>query len=153
VSVFTPRVCSFHGRLVLPLGVDDAFRLFSPQAEKLWVPDWNPEFLYPGAITWERGQLFRTREERGEAVWIITALDREQHRVEYHRVEPGRYVAHIVVRCDSLADQEAEVLTAYSYVGLSVGGNQEISGMTQEAYAAKMRRWTEWIGRSLARET
>jgi hypothetical protein len=115
----------------------------------LWVPEWAPEYLYPADTKWAEGQIFRTREEMGEAIWLVTRLDRALHRVEYHRVEPGRYVAHIAVSCRPLPNRRTEVSTAYSFIGLSEVGNGEIAAMTQQAYDAKMSRWTGWIKRHL----
>jgi hypothetical protein len=150
VTRFTPVTRTLRGRLAVAGPVDEVFPLFSPEGERRWVPDWDPEILHP-ASGWERGQVFRTREERGEAVWVITRLDRTRHEVEYHRVEPGRFVAQVEVRCRAVADHETEVSTAYSFVGLGEAGNNEIAAMTQSAYDAKMARWAEWIGRHLGR--
>lgn len=94
--------------------------------------------------------MFRTRGEAGEAIWVITRLDRAQHAAVYHRVEPGRYVARVSVRCRALSNARTEVLTSYSFVGLSGDGNREIVSMTQESYDWKMAQWSEWIARSLA---
>ena len=84
---FTPRTVEFTGRFTIPASIDAAFELFSPLGERAWVPGWNPELLHPSGVGWQRGQTFRTQEENGEAVWIVTALDRDGHAVEYHRVE------------------------------------------------------------------
>ena len=150
--MFSARTSTFVGELTAPAAVDAVFPLFSPEGERRWVPGWDPEVLHPREDDWREGQLFRTHEETGEAVWIITRLDRSQHRVEYHRVEPGRYVAHITVHCKELPDRRTRVSTAYSFVGLSEIGNRDIASMTQDAYNAKMSRWSEWIHRHLARE-
>lgn len=49
-------------------------------------------------------------------------------------------MAHIAVRCEELPKQLTQVSTAYSFVGLSEIGNQDIASMTQEAYNVKMSR-------------
>ena len=147
---FRPRAVTLRGSLVAEAEVGVVFPLFSPEGERVWVPEWDPELLHPPGVEWEEGQIFRTQEERGEAVWVVTRLDRAERHVQYHRVEPGRYVAHIVVRCRPLADRRTEVETAYAFVGLSEAGNREIDAMTQAAYDAKMSRWSEWIARHLA---
>jgi len=151
MSAFRPRATAFRGRLLVRGEVADVFPLFSPEGEELWVPGWVPEYLHPdpAETKWAQGQIFRTHEEMGEAIWVVTRLDRAQHRVEYHRVEPGRYVAHISVDCRPLPSRWTEVSTAYSFIGLSEIGNGEIAAMTQQAYDAKMSRWSEWIARHL----
>jgi hypothetical protein len=150
VSAFTPLTCTLRGRFVAPGAIEDVFPLFSPEGERSWVPGWDPEILHP-ASGWEQGQIFRTREEQGEVVWVITRLDRARHEVEYHRVEPGRYVARVEVRCRAVADHETAVATAYSYVGLAEAGNRDIAALTPAAYDAKMARWAEWIAGHLRR--
>jgi len=149
---FTPRSIELSGAFTLPVPPDAAFEFFSPLGEKLWVPDWNPELLHPPGVVWERGLIFRTNEERGEAVWVVTALDRRLHEVEYHRVEAGRYVARVTVHCGAHAGVQTQVRVAYSFVGLSEAGNQDVAAMSSASFAEKMQRWQEWIRRSLSEQ-
>jgi hypothetical protein len=130
--------------------VDSVFELFSPLGEKAWVPGWDPELIHPLGVSWERGLVFRTREERGEAIWIVTSLDRQRHEVEYHRVEPGRYVARVGVACSARGPNETDVRVSYGFVGLSAVGNEDIARMSADAYEEKMRRWHGWIVGHLA---
>lgn len=143
-----PRSVELSGRFRTPCDVATAFELFSPLGEKLWVPGWDPELLHPPGRSWERGLVFRTREERGDAIWIVTALERQRHEVEYHRVEAGRYVARVMVGCRAV-DGDTEVEVRYVFVGLSEIGNDDIAAMTGAAFEEKMRRWQRWIARHL----
>ena len=77
---FVPSSRTFNGSLTLKLEPSEAFALFSPEGERLWVPGWQPELLYPQGADWTEGQVFRTREEFGDAVWVVSMLD----RVNYH---------------------------------------------------------------------
>lgn len=142
---FQARSVELLGSFRIESPVAEAFELFSPLGERGWVPGWSPELLHPPAATWERGLVFRTREERGEAIWVVSQLDREGHAVEYHRVEAGRYVARVAVRCAPRGERETDVHVAYTFVGLSETGNAEIAFMTPEAYEQKMERWKVWI--------
>lgn len=145
MAEFTPLSVTFRGCLSVAAPLARTFPLFSPEGERSWVPGWNPELLYPHKARWEQGQIFRTQEEQGEAVWIITRLHWETHTVEYHRVEAGRFVARIDVRCCSTGESTSQVLTAYTFIGLCESGNREIATMTQAAYDEKMGRWAQWI--------
>lgn len=150
---FVARSVEFTGRFTVPGPIETVFDLFSPLGERAWVPDWNPEFLHPSGVVWACGQIFRTQEETGEAVWIVTGLNCEAHQVEYHRVEPHRYVARVRVMCTTAPeDRNTEVSTAYAFVGLSSQGNDEIGAMTDALYAGKMKRWERWINQYLARQ-
>ena len=143
---FTPRTVTFTGRVAVRGRIDETFTLFSPLGEKLWVPGWDPELLHPPGAEWEEGMLFRTREESGPAIWVVSRLERQGHRVRYHRVEPGRYVACIEVACHEAGGGTTEATVSYGFVGLSEGGNRDIAAMTEADYAAKMARWEQWIG-------
>ncbi|MGD0038036.1 MAG: hypothetical protein ABSC53_12190 [Bacteroidota bacterium] len=147
---FIPRIASFTGRLHLNGSVERVFPLFSPIGEKQWVPGWDPEILHPSGSFWEEGLIFRTSEESGTAIWIVSNLDISAHRVRYHRVEPTHYVARIDVTCDVVSIGVTDVSTVYKFVGLSEEGNNAINLMTEEEYAAKMVRWTTWLERCLA---
>lgn len=142
---FLPRTLVLGGRISVNAPLWRAFELFSPDGERLWVPGWDPEILQPRGTSWEEGLLFRTREENGEAIWIITRLDPVSCHVRYHRVEPGRYIARIDVRCTAASPESTEVATTYAFTGLSESGNEEIARMSQESYDAKMARWSVWI--------
>jgi hypothetical protein len=150
VSEFVAKSAELSGGFAVAGSVDQVFELFSPLGEKLWVPEWTPELLYPPETSWARGLIFRTQEEKGEAVWVVTALDRRIHEVEYYRVESGRYVARVRVSCKAGRDGKTEVAATYTFVGLSSEGNADIQLMTSKAYAEKMKRWERWIGEFLA---
>ncbi len=149
-DAFTPAMAAFTGKIVLPADVERVFPLFSPLGEKAWVPGWDPRLLHPPGSEWEEGMIFLTREEEGDAVWIVTRLDRPSHEVVYHRVEAGRYVARIKVRCRDLGGRKTEATVVYAYVGLSEDGNRDLMAMTSKEYGAKMGRWRKWIQSALA---
>lgn len=148
---FVATVATFSGGFELEGPVADVFPLFSPEGERAWVPGWNPEILHPRGAVWQEEMLFRTPEEKGDAVWVVTRLDRDLWNVVYHRVEADRYVARVEVTCIPRDERRTEVWTSYTFVGLSNGGNSEITEMTEEAYAAKMLRWKGWIDAHLTR--
>lgn len=147
---FTSKSVKLAGGFTVAAAIEEVFPLFSPLGEKRWVPGWNPELLHPPGAIWEQGLVFRTREEMGDAVWIVTRLDHAGHEVEYHRVEPGRYVARIRVRCRAVSERVTEASTSYEFIGLSDRGNADIVAMTQDGYAEKMSRWRAWIDELLA---
>jgi hypothetical protein len=142
---FVSRSIRLAGDIVIAGHVAGVFPLFSPLGELDWVPGWEPEILHPPGASWERGMIFRTREAKGEAIWIVSRLDRDARDVEYHRVEPGRYVARVTVRCAPAGDRSTVASVAYEFVGLSDAGNDEIAAMTEAAYAGKLARWRGWI--------
>jgi len=149
---FEARVLSLRGGFLVEGEIERVFPLFSPRGEESWVPGWSWEPIHPHGGDWVQGQIFRTQEERGEAIWVVTRLEPGEHRVEYHRVEPGRYVARIAVRCAVAPGSRVSVATEYHFTGLSDAGNADIAQMSDEAYAAKMERWRVWVADLLARD-
>ena len=151
MSPFTSQSRRLAGRVQVAAPIAQAFPLFSPLGEKAWVPGWDPELLHPSGANWTEGLIFRTRGESGDAIWVVTRLDRSAWSVQYHRVEPDLYVARVSVQCTPLTDVVTEAAIEYEFVGLSERGNLEIARMTQDAYAEKMTRWSSWIAGALAR--
>lgn len=150
MTTFRARSATFRGSVRVPAPPARAFPLFSPEGERDWVPGWDPEPLYPAGVAWAEGQIFRTREETGDGVWVVSRLEPDAHRARYHRVEPGRWVACVEVACRAADGGETEAEVAYTFVGLSEAGNDAIAAMTAEDYEAKMRRWRGWIDSHLA---
>lgn len=72
-------------------------------------------------------EAFELFSPLGERSWVVSALDR-QHEVEYHRVEAGRYVARVSVRCRARGDRQTEVRVTYTFIALSESGNRDIAG-------------------------
>jgi hypothetical protein len=149
--MFSGRSTELVGSLVVNAPVHVAFELFSPVGETRWVPNWEPELLFPSDASWQRGQIFRTRDGGRHAVWVVTSLERSAHEVEYHRVEADRHVARVTVRCSPRSDRETDVSVSYFFVGLSEAGNQDIASMTSEAHAERMRTWQAWLAAHLAK--
>jgi hypothetical protein len=139
-----------RGGFSLPCRVERAFPLFSPLGEKDWVPGWNPTLLHPAGVDWAEGQVFTTEEEKGQATWVVTRLDRARHEAGYARVEPGRWVAQVQVRCEEKG-AGTDVRVQYTFIGLSESGNDEIAAMTEPAYVEKMQRWQTLIEAHLSR--
>lgn len=141
-----PASRTFHGTVLVRGAVDAVFELFSPLGERAWVPGWNPELLHPQGAGWAEGQIFRTRDQHRDAIWLVTRLDRAGRSVEYHRVEPGRYVARIRVACAAAGEDQTQASVSYAFMALSPEGSEEILAMTGAEYEEKMRRWRRWIG-------
>jgi hypothetical protein len=149
---FVPNSLTLLGSVTLRVEPPECFLLFSPEGERRWVPGWKPDLLYPIGVEWAEGQLFRSREEFGDAIWIVSKLDRLGWNVLYYRVEPGRYVANINIRVIQIEDARSKAIIAYSFVGLSEARNSEIASMSQSAFDEKMRRWSDWLEACLSQK-
>jgi len=65
--------------------------------------------------------------------------------VTYHRVEGRDLVARVSVRCEQEGEAETRVSVSYADFSLSDAGDDEITGMSEAAYADKMRNWKQQI--------
>ncbi|HEX7149878.1 MAG TPA: hypothetical protein VF618_00200 [Thermoanaerobaculia bacterium] len=130
-----------EGRFRVAQPVERAFPLFSPRGEELWAPDWKPEILYTPASDWEEELVFRTLRDGQETIWFVAKLDRESHRVRYHRVDVGLMAVTVSVACDAAGPEETEVRVRYTFVATSEGGAAQVESRTQEQFDGWMREW------------
>lgn len=149
MNEFSSRSIQLVGKIKLNGSIELVFPLFSPEGEKRWVPGWVPEPIHPPDAVWRKGFIFKTKEEKGDAIWIVTQFDPARHEVEYYRIEPQRYVARISVQCSKKTNAITQASIIYEFIGLSQDGNHDIGRMTQESYDQKMERWTGWINEYL----
>lgn len=142
---FVPASVTLDGSFRVNRTPDSAFPLFSPRGEEAWVPDWKPELLYPADAEWQEGQVFRTRHGTDESIWFVGYLDREGHRVVYHRVDAGLTAVTVSVCCDGAASDATKVTVRYTVVGITEAGNDFVRKQKQEDFAARMLQWEWWI--------
>src|SRR5438132_11339958 len=70
--------------------VADVTPLFGPVREAEWAPGWAPHFLHPPESGQREGTVFTTTTKDGkEKLWLLTAYDLSQGRVEYVFIAPG----------------------------------------------------------------
>jgi hypothetical protein len=95
------------GVVSVPLPPDRAFRLFTPEGERAWVPGWAPRYPMLDQSAHDppepyAGLVFVTDDEGEDAPrrWVVTAWDPAARRVAYSYVRPGRLAALIDVTVD-----------------------------------------------------
>ncbi len=127
--------------IAVPIG--DLFQLFSPEGEKLWVPDWDYVDVMGTADLCE-DYIFVTQNHdhaAAEAVWIVKTYDPAAHYVQFYKVEPGEKVGVISVRCNQLDTNRTNVEITYKYIALSVSGERFIDEFTDEVYKTFIGEW------------
>ena len=128
------------------------FPLFSPEGEKLWVPEWDYENVM-GHTELAEDYVFLTRthdHRAGEAVWVVKRYEPEAHLVEFYKVEPGDKVGTIRVRCTLLEPDRTEVEVTYRYQALSATGEAFVAGFTTGAYSEFIGEWQTLLERHFA---
>src|SRR5262245_22496595 len=125
-------------RVELP--VKEAFLLFTPMGEELWVPGWRPRYLLPPSGKTAEEMVFTTGEGGEATIWACLKFTPERHSVRYLRVTPGSRVAIVDVACRGEGEEATVVRVAYTYVPLSPAGEEFI------ATAASPERFRADIG-------
>lgn len=118
----TRAICTGH--FTLPLAVEDAVPLFTPEGERRWAgPSWDPSYAIPEAVEDDSapGTVFTTKSDGGTATWIV--LERRQDGMRYARMAHERIAGTIEVTCvPGRSASETEVTVTYDVTSLSPGG-------------------------------
>ena len=72
--------------------------LLGAEKEKLWAPDWNPQFIYPLPANDQQGMVFAVRHGHLRSVWVNTQFDLKNGRVQYAYVIPDALVTLITLK-------------------------------------------------------
>ena len=123
--------------------IEELFPLFSPEGEKLWVPDWDYRNVTDENDLAEDYVFVTVTHDHGttEAIWIVKRYDRAACLVEFYKIEPDDKIGVIRVQCRELAAGKTEVEVRYKYIALSVTGEAFISGFSKAAYEGFIGQW------------
>jgi hypothetical protein len=136
-----------RGRLIVAGTPATAFVHFTPEGERLWVPDWTPEYLHPRDGALVPGLRFRTRHGGEETLWLVADLDVVRGRVTYVRITPGSRYGTVSVRVTPSTPHESVVEVGYSLTPLSLEGEAKVAALlSNEGFAEMLREWQERIG-------
>ena len=133
--------------LMIEQSIDKLFPLFSPEGEKLWVPDWDYHNVMD-STTLAEDFVFLTdthNHASAQAIWIVKRFDPAIHLVQYYKIEPGDKVGLITVKCLEKGPQLTEVRVTYKYIALSTSGEKFISGFTENNFTSFIEYWRELL--------
>ena len=137
-------ICTGH--FSLPLGVEDAKPLFTPEGERRWAgSSWDPIYAIPEAVDDDtaRGTVFTTESDGGIATWIV--LERREDGMRYARVAHGRIAGTIDVTCrPGMSSSETEVTVTYDVTSLSRDGMAFVKEL-ENSFDAFLDSWREEI--------
>lgn len=123
--------------------IADLFPLFSPEGEKLWVPNWGYENTM-GSTSLHEDYVFLTVDHdhaASTAIWLVKRYEPEKHLVQFYKVEPEEKVGVITVQCAVACESATEVIVTYEYISLSENGDKFISSFSPEAYDDFIGEW------------
>jgi hypothetical protein len=141
-----------EGRFSLPLPIEAAVALFTPEGERRWAgSSWNPRYPLadPARDDAAPGTVFTTESDGGDATWIV--LERRDDGMRYARVAPGRIAGTISVACAAVAPGETEVTVTYDVTSLGPEGAAFVEEL-ERGYDAFLAGWREEIVAAVAVE-
>lgn len=127
--------------------VEEMFPLFTPEGEKLWVPDWDYKNLM-GTTELHENYVFITKtHDHGmtDAIWIVKKYDPESHFVQYYKMEPEDKIGVVTVECTEIEDKKTKIQVTYKYVALSSAGEKFISEFDDSAYENFIGEWQKLL--------
>lgn len=137
--------------IVVPLSADEAFPLFTPEGERLWIEDWNPHYFYPANGETIVGMVFTTSHGDETTYWTLVDFENAARKARYSRVTPGSHSVIVEVKCEATGAEEARVTVRYTLTALSEAGNTTIAAFV-EGYAAMIEDWRTKILTYLERQ-
>lgn len=138
------RRCIKHGSFTLACSPEVAMPLFTPEGERVWVPEWSPYYL-SGAKD-EVGAVWTTNAHGVHVTWVT--VTREPDHVRYSRVSANGTVGIVDVRCT--ADPHGtRVHVAYDLTATSRGGLAAVNRFAEE-YDDMLGEWRELAMRALS---
>ena len=128
----------------LPVGPGEAFRLFTPEGERLWAKGWDPQYVHPADGAVREGMVFTTGHGGEETVWMVLRHEPHAARVEYLRMTPGSRVGVVRVGCESTPGG-CRVTVTYELTALTEAGDEYLRGLDTPAYEAFIGSWASSI--------
>ena len=136
--------------IVLNGTVADTTPLFGPVREAEWAPDWSPRFIQPAQGAQREGVVFTTISGQGrDRLWLLTAYDVGDGRVEYVVTTPAFTVTEIKIRVVYDGEQHCKATIKYRRSALAPEGNEEVAKL--DAHWAEEQRihWETAINKAL----
>ena len=133
------------GHFTLPLAVEDAIPLFTPEGERRWAgSSWNSKYAVPEAVEDDSapGTVFTTESDGGMATWIVLA--RRDDGMRYARVAHDRIAGTIDVTCVPSSSDETEVSVTYDVTSLSPDGLAFVNEL-EASFEAFLDSWRREI--------
>jgi hypothetical protein len=121
--------------------------LFGALQERVWSPDWDPQFIYPLPPADVQGMVFTIAHHHRQAVWINTEFDLKNGRIQYAHVIPDAMVTLITLRMQFQGNQ-TKVDVEYDRTALTSDADTHVREMAKADHNAGPE-WEKAINRYL----
>jgi len=123
--------------------------LFGADKERVWAPDWNPQFIHPLPAGDEEGMVFAVAHQHLKSTWINTEYDRTNGRFQYVYLIPDVMITMITIR---LRPQETQTRVDVNYqrTALRPDANAHVRHMAEGDRNAAAD-WDKWMNGYLSK--
>jgi hypothetical protein len=138
--------------IMLKGAVSDVTPLFGPVREAEWAPTWTPRFIHPAEGAQREGVVFTTTSANGkERLWLLTAYDVKEGRIEYVCVTPGFTANEIKIRVLPDGEGNCKATITYRHSALTREGNEEVTKLDTHWAEQQRVHWQTAINAALAK--
>jgi hypothetical protein len=126
--------------------------LFGPVREAEWAPSWIPHFIHPAESGQIEGAVFTTTSANGrQRLWLLTAYDVQDGRVEYVFVAPGFTANQIKIRVFPDGEKRSKATITYRHSALAPEGNAEVAKLDPHWAEQQRVHWESAINAALVK--
>ena len=127
--------------------VNSVFPLLCPVKEVDWIPGWEPSLVISESGVMENNCIFLEPEEEKEAIWIVTAYEKNRC-LDMYRILPGVAVSRFTIHLQDNGDSSNADIS-YEHTALGQPGHKLIDEFTEERFIAFMGQFEKAINHYL----
>ena len=122
--------------------------LFGADKEQGWAPHWEPQFVHPSPVSDQEGMVFTVAHQHFRAVWVNTAFDLKNGRIQYVYTIPDALVTVITLNLTPQG-QQTRVEVEYDRTALSAEADGHVRHMA-EGDRKSGPEWEQQVNQFLA---
>jgi hypothetical protein len=111
--------------------MDRVAPLFGADKERVWSPQWDPQFIYPLPAADVQGMVFAVAHHRRHSIWVNTELNRKEGRVQYVYVIPDALVTVLTLKLKPEGNQTL-VEVHYDRTALTAEADAHVGDMAKQ---------------------
>lgn len=117
--------------------------LFGAEKERVWAPDWNPQFIHRSPAGDGEGMVFAVAHQHLKSTWINTEYDTRSGRFQYVYLIPDTMVTMITIRLTP-QENKTRVDVDYQRTALNPEANAHVRYMAEGDRNAAAD-WDKWM--------
>ena len=129
--------------------MEQAWPLFGAEKERVWSPNWNPQFVHPMPANDEEGMVFTVAHDHMRSAWVSTQFDEKNGRIQYVYMIPDALVTVITLQLTA-ERQETKVEVEYDRTALSPEADAHVKHLA-DGDRTSGPKWEKQVNEYLAK--